>query len=274
MNTNLPLSTLVLSEKPHPRLQPFINQYVFRSIHFPQDHYVQKAMPMRISSSLDFFIGDRFETIDCRTGQPVPFERSTIRGPRTHKLYDIRLNGHFISFTIKFRFTGLYRLTGIPMHHFTDHSIPGNYLYQLPLQHIVEKLLYMEDLSDCIKIVEPYLLFLSEKSRFNTPVTEKVARKLTEEKPPLSIAQLAAENHLSLRQLERVFLKEVGVSPKTLYRMLRFDRLLQSQMNASFTKWSATAYEFGYYDQMHLIRDFRKFLGITPSAFIPADFAL
>lgn len=274
MNTIAPSVTLVQSEKPDPRLQPFVSRYVFRNIFFPKDHCVQKAMPMRISSSIDFFIGDRFETIDCHTGRLVPFERTAIRGLRTQRLYNIRLSGHFISFSIKFRFTGLYRLTGVSMHHLTDHSLPGNYLHQLPLQHLVRKLMYRENLSDCIKIVEPYLLFLSKKSSFNTPTVEEAARQLTEEQSSFSIAQLATENHLSLRQLERDFLREVGVSPKKLSRMLRFDRLIRSRMNTSFTKWSALAYEFGYYDQMHLIRDFRKFLDITPSAFSPVDFAL
>lgn len=274
MNTIPPLSANVLREKPHPRLEPFISHYVFRSIHFPQDHCIEKAMPMRINTSIDFFIGDCFETIDCRTGQPVSFERCTIRGPRTRKLYYIRLKSHFISFSIKFKPAGLYRLTGIPMYHFTNRAVPGCLVRQLPLQEMAEKLLFVMDMPGCIRIVEPYLMFLAGKSKSGAFIAEKAARQLIKESSPFSITQLAAESHLSLRQLERVFLKEVGVSPKTLYRMVRFERLLQSRMKTPFIKWSAMAYEFGYYDQMHLIRDFRQFLDITPSAFTPADFAL
>lgn len=273
MNLNCPLSS-VWRETPHPLLQPFISHYVFRSIRFPQDHYVQKAMPVRINSSIDFFIGDRFETIDYHTGQSVPFERCTIRGLRTQKLYFIKLKGHFVSFTIKFKPAGLYKLLGIPMYNFTDQSIPGNDVLQIPLTAITDKLLYAQDISSCIQVVEPYLLFFAGKNSHFTFITERITRRLADQKTHTSIAQLAEESHLSLRQLERIFIKEVGVSPKTLYRMVRFERLLHSRMNTPFNKWSATAYEFGYYDHMHLIRDFKQFLGITPSAFVPADFAL
>lgn len=274
MEATSPISDVVLYEKPHPRLQPFVSHYVFRNIHFPQDHFIQKAMPIHISSSIDFFIGDPFETIDYHTGQFLPFHRCTIRGPRTRKLYYIRLKGHFISFTIKLKPTALYRLTGIPAHTFTNCAIPGKEITPLPLQEITSKLLKARNISTCIKTIEPYLFFAAEKSKYQTDATEKVAQQLAGRKSELSVAALATENNLCLRQLERTFLKEIGVSPKTLSRMSRFERLLKSRMNDPSTKWSAIAYDFGYYDQMHLIRDFRQFLDISPSAFEPADFAL
>lgn len=78
---------------PHPLLSPFISQYTFRRIDIPTNSYMEKAMPLRLVNSIDFFIGDAFDTIDCRSGENIPFLRCTVRGPRTGKKYLIRLRG-------------------------------------------------------------------------------------------------------------------------------------------------------------------------------------
>jgi AraC-like DNA-binding protein len=234
---------------------------------------VEKAMSVRVLSAIDFFMGDDFESIDCSTGQADPFERCTVRGPRTRKLCIIRLKGHFISFSIKLKPAGLFCLTGIPMRVFTDRAIPGDLVDPLPLKIMTERLLSAQDLSDCIRIVEPYLLIFAEKRRLYPCAAERATRQLISKKMPFSMVQLARESNLSLRQLERVFIREIGVNPKTFYRMHRFRQLIQARINEPAMKWAAMTDKFCYYDQMHLIRDFRQFLGISPSDFVPADFA-
>lgn len=239
----------------------------------PEGCCVKKIMPLRSVSSIDFFLGDHFETLDFQTGVPVPFIRCMIRGPRTHILYSFRLKGTFISFTIKFKATGLYRLLDIPIDLFTDKAINASVLDQIPFNKIAEQLLYAPDISYCIHVIEPYLLFLSEKSKTVPPAIEKAAGLLEKYHALDSISQLANESHLSLRQLERSFTRYIGVSPKTFYRVHRFLHLLQAKNDSPEQKWGSLAHEFGYYDQMHLVKEFKKFLKITPSSFVLSDFA-
>ena len=110
----------IIQALPHSLLQPFINHYVYRSLYRSPGDYIEKTMPFRPSNSIDFFIGDPFETLDCHTEELSPFKRCTIRGPRTCKKYIIRIQRQFISFTIYFHPTGLYRLLGISMEEFTN----------------------------------------------------------------------------------------------------------------------------------------------------------
>lgn len=271
--TTSPFSAVTLMEQPHPLLQSFVSHYVFRDIRFPKGYTLEKAMPLRINSSIDFFIGDGYDTVDCSTGQPVSFCRSTVRGLRTRKLYSIRLKGHFVSFSIKLKPVGLYRLTGLPMDLFTDQSVPDTDLPGLPLGKIAGKLEGTTDMAGCIRIVEPYLLTLAAKSGQRSCRSEPAISMLSAAFEPLSVPELASESYLSQRQLERVFRKEIGVSPKTLCRMHRFRRLIQKRINEPVLKWTTMAYQFGYYDQMHMIKDFRQFLDVTPSSFEPANFA-
>jgi AraC-like DNA-binding protein len=258
---------------PHPLLSPFVSHYTFRRTSIPAGRYLEKAMPLRLTSSIDFFIGDAFETIDCCSGEIIPFIRCTIRGVRTGKKYLVRIHGQFISFTVKFNATGMYRLLGIPMDQFRNKAVPASDINLLPFENITRLLLYAPDIQTCINIVEPFLLQLVSRSLLLSGVTDMAVELLIQQIGTVSILQLAGNCNLSIRQLERNFVKEVGVSPKIYARMLRFQHLLQSRIVSPNQKWSALAYDNDYFDQMHLVKEFKQFLGITPSAFVPADFA-
>jgi AraC-like DNA-binding protein len=83
----------------------------------------------------------------------------------------------------------------------------------------------------------------------------------------ISVDDLARNADLSARQLERVFSREVGIGPKLLCRILRFQQVFRSADFAG-RNWAAVAADCGYYDQSHLIRDFQQFAAATPTALI------
>ena len=78
---------------------------------------------------------------------------------------------------------------------------------------------------------------------------------------------LAAEAGISPRQLRRRFLMEVGVGPKLLCRLLRFQQVFRA-VDQDVAEWASVAFECGYFDQAHLINDFRQFAHQTPSALL------
>ena len=80
------------------------------------------------------------------------------------------------------------------------------------------------------------------------------------------IDPLAREIGISRQHLARQFLHHVGVSPKTFARVMRFRRLTDS-MNARTEGWAEVALDHGFYDQSHLIAEFRELAGTTPDAF-------
>ena len=79
----------------------------------------------------------------------------------------------------------------------------------------------------------------------------------------VSVEELARESGWSARQLRRLFLQETGLTPKLLGRVLRFRRALGA-MEQRRRAFADLALECGYYDQAHLIHDFRRFAGRTP----------
>lgn len=89
----------------------------------------------------------------------------------------------------------------------------------------------------------------------------------------ISVDQLAADAGISSRQLERRFMREVGLGPKLLGRILRFQQVFRA-VERSDAAWASIALDCGYYDQAHLIRDFNQFAQQTPSVLFAAQSAL
>jgi len=84
----------------------------------------------------------------------------------------------------------------------------------------------------------------------------------------VSIDDLAREAAVSGRQLERLFLRDVGLAPKRFARIVRFQAALRASGTAP---WAAIAHDLGYSDQAHLVREFTEFAGAPPAAFFRVD---
>lgn len=83
----------------------------------------------------------------------------------------------------------------------------------------------------------------------------------------VSIDDLARELNVTRQHLRRAFLAQVGVTPKTFARVMRFRRLLRSAGSERRPSWAALAADLGYSDQSHLIAEFSEFAGTTPVPF-------
>jgi AraC-like DNA-binding protein len=88
--------------------------------------------------------------------------------------------------------------------------------------------------------------------------------------PTRPIASVAAELRVSHGHLDREFTRIVGMSPRRLARLLRVERLLAAIDIDAGVPWADLAAELGWTDQSHLIRDFRRHTGSTPSAYLAA----
>lgn len=83
-----------------------------------------------------------------------------------------------------------------------------------------------------------------------------------------SIGALAAELGWSHRRLIARFREQIGLAPKTVARVLRFDRAVAALGSTSSRGLAEIAFACGYFDQAHLNRDFRELAGTTPTAFL------
>ena len=82
----------------------------------------------------------------------------------------------------------------------------------------------------------------------------------------LAVAEVARRSGCSSRQLQREFADGVGLSPKELSRVARFQNLLRLAARRPAAGWAELAARCGYADQAHLVREFKAFSGATPGS--------
>ena len=82
------------------------------------------------------------------------------------------------------------------------------------------------------------------------------------------VRDVARRVGLSQRRFIEVFAAAVGLTPKRYGRVRRFQRALALANRVRAPDWGRVAPECGYFDQSHLIRDFRAFAGLTPEQYL------
>ncbi|MEN0653144.1 MULTISPECIES: AraC family transcriptional regulator [Hyphobacterium] len=84
----------------------------------------------------------------------------------------------------------------------------------------------------------------------------------------LPVSHIADAAGLSRRVLSRRFHERTGMGPKRYGRLVKFFSAVEMIKPARTVDWAGVAADAGYYDQAHMIRDFREFAGCTPAHFL------
>jgi AraC-like DNA-binding protein len=125
-----------------------------------------------------------------------------------------------------------------------------------------------EEHSKAVEVIEDFLIGQRLKTLFDPERVRAAAKLLYHTKGQFRVAELADYCNLSVRQLQRQFDETTGVSPKTLARTIRFEAIRERLMFHPDVNLTDLAYEFGYTDQAHFIKDFKAFTDKTPSEFV------
>ncbi|MEG9438250.1 AraC family transcriptional regulator [Edaphobacter sp. HDX4] len=118
-----------------------------------------------------------------------------------------------------------------------------------------------------VKVAEAYLLGKALNAERNISIMN-AALYMFRAKGAVRLSGVAGHLSLGRRQFERNFLSEIGLSPKLYSRVARFQSALDTRIHRQDTRWASLANEFGYHDQMHMIKDFQKLSGLTPEGLL------
>ncbi|MBK8468875.1 MAG: helix-turn-helix domain-containing protein [Candidatus Phosphoribacter sp.] len=94
---------------------------------------------------------------------------------------------------------------------------------------------------------------------------------LLDAEPTVEIGALARHLGVSHGHLDREFVRVVGLTPRALARILRLRRVLATVDVFGEVTWTSLAADWGWFDQSHFIRDFKRHTGVTPSEYVRAQ---
>jgi AraC-like DNA-binding protein len=169
---------------------------------------------------------------------------------------------------------GAARLLGVSMDELTGWVVPLDDLIGPDGRRLAEMLAEAPGWAARFALLDRVLASRLSDAPVPPPVVARAVGRLSETHGALRIGSLAAELQCSRKHLFSLFRRHVGLPPKVLARILRFQRVLGALEHGD-ERWGDIAYECGFADQSHLNREFAALAGTTPTAFagsrLPAD---
>lgn len=164
---------------------------------------------------------------------------------------------------IRFHPGGTLPFLRLPLHEITDRVVDLGGLASKLERELLSVTSQSPLLPEKVSAVEAFLTNQLLSTKTNSWLTMLAAR-IVESGGVVSVDQLASDAGISSRQLERRFLREIGLGPKLLGRIIRFQQVFRAVEQCD-SAWAEVAIACGYYDQAHLIRDFNQFARQTPA---------
>jgi AraC-like DNA-binding protein len=158
---------------------------------------------------------------------------------------------------------GARRIFGLPMAEVANRSLPIESVLGRRGADLVQRIGEAPDWPDRFAIVDAALMTrLSEAPDIDAGVAWSL-RRIALSGGNIAIGALAADLGWSHRRLIARYRDAVGVPPKAVARIVRFERV--SDRLRSGTELAVAAIECGYFDQAHLAREVRELAGLTPT---------
>jgi AraC-like DNA-binding protein len=143
-----------------------------------------------------------------------------------------------------------------------------------PARTLHAKLREAPQLKRRIELIEDFLLnrlAIRERRANNIAMIGQIIKEMQKDSGPDSVEAIALRYNISSRYLRKLFLQYTGVTPKLYNKINRFQLSLQL-ITKNQSSLTSIAYDCGYFDQSHFIRDFKFFAGIAPSAYAPESY--
>ncbi|WP_344524646.1 helix-turn-helix domain-containing protein [Streptomyces albiaxialis] len=137
---------------------------------------------------------------------------------------------------------------------------------------VPSRVLGPEDEDGRVAALDAFLLSRGPRADPAAEQAMALAHRVRTDRTVLRVEQLAADEGVSVRTLQRLFATYVGVSPKWVVLRYRVHEALEQATRDPGTDWSRLAAELGYADQAHLVRDFTHAVGVSPAAYVRAGF--
>jgi AraC-like DNA-binding protein len=157
---------------------------------------------------------------------------------------------------------------GVPAPELADRIIPLEELWgETATQRLLERLAHARGTLDAAAVMDSAIaerLAIADSRRASLPLALDAIGRLTS----ATVNAVAVDLGVSERHLRRLFRDAVGLSPKAFAKLARFQRALRAAREDNRASWASIAAAPGYYDQAHLIADFRGISGATPRALL------
>jgi AraC-like DNA-binding protein len=247
---------------PRRELKQFVRVFAQRDVACSGEGFRQYDIAS-LEHILSFDFGD-LSTLHYTNGLTKLVPRIHVVGSQTAASSHAHFTGRHNGFGIFLKPLASWQLFRIPPAVFANENGDGRDLLGNGIDTLWLRLAEKNTFQQRIQVAEDYLLPFARNALTKTTVMETAHHAYCRD-GAIRVQDLAAHSSLSLRQYERRFVTEIGFTPKLFARIVRFQMALDTKRIAPQRSWMSVAHELGYFDQMHMVHDFRCLSGNAPS---------
>ena len=266
--SNLKFTILPLQQN---ALTPFVKRicYIENETSDPQLHPITPSDTIRLT----FFFGDLMRTLSDQKDE-VLSKRAYVLGVTTKEGVSMVHQGSIKQISIEFTPTGFYRLFHKHGCKFTDNppadfSIIGAQILEDQLENCPR------NVNNIQEVFEDYLLSIIPNALPKISLIDTVIEFMqTDILGKRSVNNLCEKVGVHQKYLLRLFKKIIGISPKQYYKTLQWNTIMSIINQNKEESLTRIALECGFYDHPSFTKEFKKFMGVSPSKFINNDVQL
>jgi AraC-like DNA-binding protein len=255
---------VLLASRPVPALRHLIRHY-----YQVQDSLLGcvtlQPVPARSPQILEFMFGTRYQVLRTDREATENVRAVALVGSRTSPSVELILSGNVDAFTIVFQPGAFSTLFGVPAVELTNGDFDGEEVLGNRINELYTRLGEVSAFHDRAHVADSFLTAIRRASESVSAIV-RTAMAVIRNNGSVPISELAHQTGLGLRQFERRFDHEIGISPKLYARIVRFEAALQRRAVSPTTRWTDIAHDLGYHDQMHMVHDFTRLSGDSPDA--------
>ena len=215
---------------------------------------------------------------DLRGGQP--FTQETIPHPAVHfvleennsmifgvvkKRWTRALEGKGRVFGLKFKPGCFYPFLKSPLSGLTNRTIPPGNVFGRPGELLEDAILSLNDEGEMVSVAEQFLRERMPERDETAVLVSTIADRIRNDREIVSVEEITKRFGITLRNMQRLFDRYVGVSPKWVIRVYRLHELVERLDTGEPMNLAHLSQDLGYFDQSHFVRDFKSIAGRTPT---------
>ena len=256
---------------PSPELQPFVKCFWSLDDDAKKDLIKQRVLPDGCMEMI-FHYGNPYRQYFA-DGSSITQPRSFLFGQIT-KYIEIAPTGKSGIISARFLPDGITPFITLPVSTLENKAVSLTEIFIDDGKKLEERVINANDTQERIILIETFLLSkLSEQPAIDA-ITKSCVDVIFQSQGQIGLAALADKMNIHRRNMERKFTSVIGMSPKQLARVARLQAALKMIQQKKFNSLTEIAYENGYFDQAHFIKDFKEFTGMSPKSFFADNLKL
>jgi AraC-like DNA-binding protein len=250
--------------KPSGILSKYVKSYWGIANNSPLEPYLHRIVPHGLPE-LMFYLNHKPEFLDDKKD----FAGQTILSGHQKAFYDLRITDALELISVTFFPHAAHLFFDIPFKESYNINLSLNDIAKESIKTIEDKLYHTRDFKKRVMIIEHFLLSQLKKNyqKYELDRITHALSLINYTKGKMTIDDLAKECCLSRKQFERTFNHFIGSSPKQFIKTIRFQQTLFQKQNNPSDSLTELAHQTGYFDQSHMINEFKSLTGQTPKAY-------